>query len=77
MNKDSRFTFIRYDEYSQTQQADVQAAVVALEDAINRLHDGRAKSLALTKLEECYMWAGKQIRDTQIAREATLSEGRS
>lgn len=26
------------------------------------------KSLAITKLEECYMWIGKAIRDEQIAR---------
>ncbi len=26
----------------------------------------RSKAVALTKLEECHMWIGKMIRDTQI-----------
>jgi len=28
----------------------------------------RAKALAITKLEEVYMWIGKAIRDDQIKR---------
>lgn len=38
----------------------------------------RAKALALTKLEECYMWIGKALRDDQIARigSAPLQEDR-
>lgn len=35
---------------------------------IESLPPGRAKALAVTKLEECYMWIGKAIRDEQIAR---------
>ena len=38
------------------------------------LMPGRAKSLALTKLEECYMWIGKGLRDHQIAVNAEESE---
>lgn len=38
----------------------------------------RAKALALTKLEECYMWIGKGVRDDQIKRNgsAELQEKR-
>ena len=45
---------------------------------INLLPEGRAKSLALTKLEECYMWIGKAIRDAQMKRNggAELQEER-
>lgn len=31
----------------------------------------RSKAVALTKLEEFYMWAGKAIRDEQALREST------
>lgn len=39
----------------------------------------RAKALALTKLEEVYMWIGKAIRDDQIERNgsAELQEERN
>jgi hypothetical protein len=38
----------------------------------------RSKAQAITKLEECYMWIGKAIRDDQIARSgsAPLQEER-
>jgi len=38
----------------------------------------RAKALAITKLEEVYMWIGKAIRDDQIKRNgsAELQEER-
>ena len=39
-----------------------------MEENITKLYNGRSASLALTKLEEAYMWIGKQIRDDQIAR---------
>lgn len=32
------------------------------------LTNGRAKALAVTKLEEAYMWVGKAIRDEQVSR---------
>lgn len=39
---------------------DIKRAVIQLDDAIeNNLAPGREKSLALTKLEECRMWAVK------------------
>ncbi len=31
----------------------------------------RSKATALTKLEECYAWVGKAIRDEQILRNGT------
>lgn len=39
---------------------EIKRVVIALDATINRvLPDGRDKSLALTKLEECRMWAVK------------------
>lgn len=45
-------------------------------DAINSL--SRSKAMALTKLEEFYMWVGKAVRDDQIVRNgsAPLQEER-
>lgn len=52
----SRFDYIKYDEQSQTTQVKAKAECEKLEGLINtQLKDGRAKSLALTKLEEVYM----------------------
>lgn len=39
---------------------EIKSVIIALDATINRvLPDGREKSLALTKLEECRMWAVK------------------
>jgi hypothetical protein len=40
---------------------------------------GRSRSMALTKLEELYMWIGKALRDEQILRNgsAPLQEERN
>jgi hypothetical protein len=50
-------------------QESFKSMVIDLEDAINcLLVSPRAKALALTKLEEVYMWIGKAIRDDQLDR---------
>lgn len=64
----SRFDYVRYDDIAQKQQELFKRWAQEIEGGIDALGNGRAKSLALTKLEECYMWIGKQIRDDQIAR---------
>lgn len=69
----TRFDYIRYDEYHAKIQSDFKKMFESVESAIDSFKDGRAKSLALTKLEECYMWIGKAIRDQQVA-ETGISE---
>ena len=64
----SRFDYVRYDTVSTTQQERAKELVTDVEKLIDSLESGRAKSLAYTKLEECYMWIGKAIRDDQIDR---------
>lgn len=64
----SRFDYVKYGEIAIKQQEDAKNAVIGVELEIDRLADGRAKSLAYTKLEECYMWIGKALRDEQIKR---------
>lgn len=74
----SRFDYVAYDSLAQGQQNYAKDAAQNFEAIINALGSGRAQSLALTKLEEVYMWVGKAIRDEQIKRNgsAPLQEGR-
>lgn len=76
---ESRFDYIKYDELTAAEQAAFKNDVTFLEDRIEAcLPSRRAKSLALTKLEECYMWIGKGLRDRQIEQngKAELEESR-
>lgn len=75
----NRFYFVAYDELAKEQQAFVKEIFVTLEDTISSIDQGRSVSIALTKLEEAYMWVGKAIRDSQIERNngADLEENRS
>lgn len=46
----------------QDRMQSVLCSAKQLEKCINDVcHDGREKSLAMTKLEECVMWANKSI----------------
>ena len=75
----SRFDYVAYDEQAQAQQLEAKEQAIVLESLIEDSKSPRAKALALTKLEECYMWIGKAIRDDQIERNgsAELQEDRT
>lgn len=76
----SRFDYVKYDEQADEVQKTFKIRVSQLEECIDGiLKSPRAKALALTKLEEVYMWVGKAIRDDQIARNgsAPLQEQRT
>ena len=75
----SRFDYVKYDETAMRQQDLFKGMVQGLEATIDLLKSPRAKALALTKLEEVYMWVGKAIRDEQIERNgsAELQEERT
>lgn len=69
----SRFDYVKYDKKSIANQNIFKCIVEDLEAHIDALIDSpRAKALALTKLEEVYMWIGKGIRDDQIARNGSV-----
>ena len=75
----SRFDYVKYDDEAQEDQMAMKVLTEGLEEAINSvIKSPRAKALALTKLEEVYMWIGKGIRDDQIVRNGTapLQESR-
>lgn len=70
----SRFDYVEYDGLAMNLQADLKSTMTSLENFINfNLKSPRAKALALTKLEEFYMWTGKAIRDDQITRNGTVN----
>lgn len=67
----SRFNYVKYDSESAAKQEALKAKFQELEILVESdLQPGRAKALVLTKLEEAYMWTGKDIRDQQIARDS-------
>lgn len=73
-----RFDYVKYDKEAIEDQDAFKNAVSQLEKMIDLLKSPRAKALAITKLEEVYMWIGKAIRDDQIVRNgsAELQEER-
>lgn len=84
----SRFDYVAYDNKASETQNQAKELAMKMElliEAIPLLADkdgygksARARAIALTKLEEVYMWIGKAVRDDQIARNGTvqLQEGR-
>lgn len=65
-----RFDYVKYDETAAAEQAGFKELFSGLAGMVeDRLSPGRATSLALTKLEEAYMWVGKALRDECIARD--------
>lgn len=83
----SRFDYVQYDVNSLADQNEAKVLVQKLETLIGGIgyaqglptkETERSKALAITKLEEVYMWIGKAIKEDQIARNgsAPLQEGR-
>ena len=74
----NRFDYIEYTDNSQRLSDERKTVSTAFENLINEFPNSREKSLALTKLEECFMWCGKAIRNMQLegikAKEAVVKE---
>lgn len=64
----TRFDYIKYDPTAEHYQSAYKEIFVNLEQLIESHLPGRAQALALTSLEQTYMWIGKMIRDEQIMR---------
>ncbi len=76
----SRFDYVAYDQVATNRQQAFKISMQRLEENINTHVDcPRSKALALTKLEEVYMWIGKGVRNDQIERnnQTELQEQRS
>lgn len=64
---------INYDEKSLLKNERIKARFEEAYEAIREnLTASREKSLALTKLEEAFMWVGKAIKADQLLREEGL-----
>jgi hypothetical protein len=73
----SRFDYVEFDAVACAQQAQIKTKCLELEAMIAGVAQGRATAVALTKLEECYAWCGKAVRDEQVSkRGAALQEQR-
>jgi hypothetical protein len=70
----SRFDYVKYDEETQKLQADFKRMFELVAAPIEQLPQGRPQSIALTKLEECYMWVGKALRDMQIKARGAVEQ---
>lgn len=66
--KMNRFNYLPWDNTSELSHGEFKDKFLKLEDMIEHFSQGRSKALALTSLEECYMWIGKMIRDDQSER---------
>jgi hypothetical protein len=70
-----RFSYVKYDADIMFEQAQLRKSAEEFEALVEKhLPDGRAKSLVMTKLEEAYAWAGKGLRDKQVARNGEVAE---
>ena len=67
----SRFDHVKFDPEHESTRKVLRVLVESLENCIDMISidkaAGRSKAMAMTKLEECYMWAGKAVRDDQVA----------
>lgn len=71
----NRFDYVKYDATSEMLSGAAKRKAMEFEEFIeNSLAPGRAKSLALTKLEEVFMWIGKAIRDEQIEKRSDQAQ---
>jgi hypothetical protein len=68
----SRFNYVKYDDKSAGEQLQFKEVFEAAERIISNYNEGRSKALALTSLEEAYMWIGKMIRDQQFHRNGVI-----
>lgn len=66
-----RFDYVKYDENATKVSEVFKVMYSSVDDLINELEvtpsAGREKALAITKLEESFMWVGKMLRNNQIA----------
>lgn len=63
-----RFDYVEYDDETHEAQLSFKQMYSALAVNIEHLPQSRGQALALTQLEESYMWVGKALRDYQLAK---------
>lgn len=74
MKAEQRFGYVKYDEKSLADCLAAKAEFVRVTEFVESiLPPGRPLSLALTHLEDAFMWVGKGIRDAQVIRDTPCS----
>ena len=66
----TRYDYVKYDDIATAAQQGFKAMFIELTIHVENLDPGVAKTIALQKLEEAYMWLGKALRDGQVQRTA-------
>ena len=75
MSKNVSLDYVKFDKYATEAISNYKKQFEALIENIElKLGPSRSRSLALTKLEEAYMWIGKSVRDDQIARDGSSED---
>ena len=71
----SRFDFVMFDVKAAKDSAELKSRFQSLEARLDELIpvNGRSKCLAMTKLEEAFMWIGKALRDEVLSREGSTN----
>lgn len=67
----SRLDYVKYDEEATSLQALFKMTFDNLVEALEKMPSSREAALAITKLEESYMWVGKAIRNNQLKRKGS------
>ena len=71
MSKTKRFDYVKYDENTTRLSESFKRMYSELAEPVEGLEVDktarREQALALTKLEESFMWVGKMLRNNQIA----------
>ena len=62
-------SLVKFNENEQEISVSIRHHATLLEDVINLIEPCRERSLAMTKLEECVMWANKGIAQNHIKME--------
>ncbi len=71
----TRLDYVKWDEISETKQQIAKKMFQQLESFIDAgFGSSREKSLAITKLEESWMWIGKSIKVDQEKRNEELNK---
>lgn len=75
MSKTKRFDYVKFDENTVAVSEVFKDCYSTMTDLLEQIElvdkagpsAHRAKAVALTKLEESFMWVGKMLRDNQVA----------
>lgn len=65
----SRFDFIKYDNIAQARHDMLKDLIEELAECIVELTPSRESALAMTNLEQSFMWMGKAIKEDQKKRQ--------